>query len=354
MRKQSNYWIKEKCYESASLCKSKVEFKKRFSRAYKLCRINKWLDDECSHMVEVNKKHNYWTYDKCKEVALLCKTRSEFQKLYSSAYDKSYDNKWLNDICSHMVSIGNCKKRCIYVATFSDNYAYVGLTYNFNIRINDHINNHKRSPIYKHIKQTGLNPKFEKLTDYVDIDIASKKLEEFYKTYYEGLGFNILNIAKTGGIGSNKSKYTKNDCQRESLKYLTRSDFKKDSNLYNIALKNGWLDDICSHMIEIKKSKGYWTKEMCLKDSLKCNSLKEFEDKYNTSYISSRRHRWIKDITKHMEKSKPHNYKWKKEECEKEYLKYNNIDDFKKYSKFAYKSIIDNNWLDIIKNSILS
>ena len=30
----------------------------------------------------------------------------------------------------------------------------------------------------------------------------------------------------------------------------------------------GW-DDICSHMIEILKPRGYWTKENCQKESLK-------------------------------------------------------------------------------------
>jgi hypothetical protein len=296
------------------------------------------------------KKHNYWTYERCKDMAKLCKTRTEFKKLYPSAVDKSYDNKWMDDICSHMIKIGNYKKRCIYVAIFSDHYAYVGLTYNFNIRINSHIKD-INSSIYKHINKTGLKPRFEKLTDYVDINIASTKLEEFFKTHYEGLGFKMLNIAKTGGVGGNIPKYTKEDCQKESLKYLTRGEFSKFSNFYNVSFRNGWLDDVCSHMIELKKPKGYWTKEKCENFSLKCNSLKEFEEKYNTSYISSRRYGWIKDITKHMEKPKPYNYKWSKEECEKEYLKYNNIKDFKKYSKYAYKTIINNHWLEITKES---
>lgn len=113
------YWTKEKCYEAALSCKSKVEFKKKYARAHKLCRINKWLDEACFHMVEVKKKHNYWTYEKCKEVALLCKTRTEFQKLYPSAHDKSSDNNWLNDMYHHMIKIGNCKRRCIYVAIIS-------------------------------------------------------------------------------------------------------------------------------------------------------------------------------------------------------------------------------------------
>jgi predicted GIY-YIG superfamily endonuclease len=122
-----------------------------------------------------------------------------------------------------MIKLGNHLKRCIYVGIFEDNYAYVGLTYNYNKRINEHINK-SNSPIYKHIQESNLHPKFEQLTDYVNVDIASNKLEEFFKTYYENSGYKMLNINKTGAIGGSKiSKYTKEICQKEALKYNIKS-----------------------------------------------------------------------------------------------------------------------------------
>ncbi len=346
-QKKHNYWTKEKCFEVALTCLSKVEFKKEYSRAFKLCRINGWLDDACLHMKEVHKKHNYWTKEKCFEVALNCHSKFEFQKLFPSAYDKSLNNNWLNDVCSHMIRIGNCKRRCIYLSIFSDKYAYVGLTYNFNIRKKSHLTDIK-SPIFNHIKETNLIPQFKQLTDYVDVDLASKYLENFYKTYYEGMGYNMLNIAKTGGIGSNKSKYTKEMCRYEALKYKYRSDFSnKSSSFYNVSCKNKWMNDICSHMVEVKKPKNYWTKENCIKYANLCNYLIEFKNRFSGAYTASYKKGWIHEITKHMDKPKPHNYKWKKEECKKEYFKFNDIDNFKKYSKYSYQSVINNKWEDI-------
>ena len=38
--------------------------------------------------------------------------------------------------------------------------------------------------------------------------------------------------------------------KEEALKYKTRGEFQKFSlSAYSIAHKNGWLDDVCSHMI---------------------------------------------------------------------------------------------------------
>lgn len=44
--------------------------------------------------------------------------------------------------------------------------------------------------------------------------------------------------------------WTKDKCQIESLKYSTRSEFAKNvKGAYNSALRNGWLEDICNHML---------------------------------------------------------------------------------------------------------
>ena len=64
--------------------------------------------------------------------------------------------------------------------------------------------------------------------------------------------------------------WTKENCQKESLKYNSRFEYLKGSKgAYESSRRNGWLDDICSHMIEILKPRGYWTKENCQKESLK-------------------------------------------------------------------------------------
>jgi hypothetical protein len=47
----------------------------------------------------VNRPKEYYSFDKCKELALSCKTRTEFLKSYNSAYHIASDNGWLDKIC---------------------------------------------------------------------------------------------------------------------------------------------------------------------------------------------------------------------------------------------------------------
>ena len=50
-------------------------------------------------------KKNYWTKEECHEKALLCDSRSEFEKKYNKYYWKAMREKWLDEICSHMEKI---------------------------------------------------------------------------------------------------------------------------------------------------------------------------------------------------------------------------------------------------------
>ena len=63
--------------------------------------------------------------------------------------------------------------------------------------------------------------------------------------------------------------WTKERCQEISSKYNTRIEFKtNDRSVYYTSRKNGWLDEICSHMeIEIKDE--FWTKQRCQLEAAK-------------------------------------------------------------------------------------
>jgi hypothetical protein len=81
-------------------------------------------------------------------------------------------------------------------------------------------------------------------------------------------------------------KWSKEKCQEEALKYNHKIDFKKNSKgAYPSALKNGWLNEICSHMIEIRKPKGYWTLEKCKEESLKYNTQMELKNNISRAYV---------------------------------------------------------------------
>lgn len=145
-RKPRGYWTYDKCKELASTCKSRLEMKNKSRQAYDVSRKNKWLEDffgdktrnsrgywndyeicrteamkySCvSDFVKGNcsayysARRNKWvriffpykkgglpssyTYKTCKELALKCKSRTEFYKRYRQAWQISKDNLWLND-----------------------------------------------------------------------------------------------------------------------------------------------------------------------------------------------------------------------------------------------------------------
>jgi len=302
--KSVGYWTKERCQEEALRYKSRVDFRIGSGSAYMKCHGNNWLDEVCSHMIMKNHPKGYWTKEKCQEEALKYKSRHEFEAGSRSAYVKSNKMGWMDEICSHMIVVGNKHKRCIYAVEFSDNHVYIGLSYNYENRFRNHIKDviHNKSSVLLHIKESGIIPKIKQITDYIDVNEASK-LEEIIKKDYEKNGWAILNKIKCGSIGGNSiTIWTKEKCQEEALKYDNKKDFLRDSSACCVsAYKNKWMDEICSHMtLKSRNKKGYWTKEKCQEEALKYKSRWEFEKKSPSAYGSARRNGWRDDICSHM------------------------------------------------------
>lgn len=192
-----------------------------------------------------------WTLVKCQEEASKYTNKTEFQKDSSGAYSAAKRNKWLQEITSHYEILGNSNKRFIYAYEFSDNSVYIGLTYNINKR---KINHSREGTVFNYSIDTKIIPIFKQLiSEPVDIEKA-KELENFYLEQYKDEGWIILNKAKTGGLGGNTIKWNYKACKKEALKYETRNEFKVNSKgAYESAAKNGWRDDICSHMKILRK-----------------------------------------------------------------------------------------------------
>lgn len=233
-------WTKEKCQEESLKYKTKTDFLTHNCACYSAAYRNNWLDDICSHMIELRKPNNYWTKDKCEEIAKKYNNKSIFLKENASVYEKSNKNGWLDDICSHMKVVGNRYKRCIYAYIFSDKSVYIGLTYDIDVRNNQHLN---RGTVYNHINKNN-NYELIKLTDYIDVNIAKIKEGE-YVEYYRNDGWKILNKVKTGNTGGSTLKWTKEKCQKLILKCNTKSELKNiNPSAYNSSYNNGWLDEI--------------------------------------------------------------------------------------------------------------
>lgn len=285
-----------------------------------------------------------WSKEKCQEEALKY-THKIVKKNSRGAYPAALVNGWIPDICSHMIPLGNKYKRLIYRFIFSDKYFYVGLTSNSNKRKSQHLTK-LNSAVYLHMNETKLTPIYEELTNYLDIDEA-KKLEEYWKEESEKEGYLSLNKAKTGALGSNILKWTKDKCKEEALKYNNKTEFRANSSTaFRVSHENGWIDEVCSHMIP--KYKNWKNKDICKQEALKYNTRYEYSVGSCGSWDSARRNGWLDEICSHMlmlRKPKGH---WTLENSIEEAKKYKKPSEFKRNCSRAYKIVCDNNLINTI------
>lgn len=347
-QKPSGYWTYERCHEEALKYTSRTRFCAGSTGAYDAARRNKWLDGICGHMISYSVKPGTWdNKNRCAGEAKKYNTRLEFQRSNGNAYHKARMNGWLDEICDHMEIIGSKYKRAIYAILLPDDeMAYVGLSYNPKVRLREHIT----KPSNKHLRELFDNDPYYELIvfdGWYGIDEAGAAEEEILNILE--LEYEILNINKTGGLGGSPRKWNKSSCTSEAKKYTTRKDFQTCSGgAYNAARKNKWLNEICSHMVELKKPTGYWTFDKCHEAALNYNTRTEFANNMHLSaYNSAKRNGWLDDICGHMAKIKIKYSFWNdKEKCRKEAQKYDGRTLFCRGTYGAYYVASKNGWLD--------
>lgn len=210
------------------------------------------------------------TYDECKEITPRYKTIKEFRVNHPRHYMVIWNNKWF-DLTKHLtISSLTLRKRCVYEYRFSDGAIYVGLTSNFESRHYEHFygydrktkSHKKKSSVLSHMKNTGLTPTWNIVLDYTDEFTALNHEKELIDRY-KSEGLKILNITKGGTLGGGTDKYTdKEEIRIIAKMYKTRKEFHtKNQTAHRTASKNGWLDEVCSHMKTSKELRTIWTED---------------------------------------------------------------------------------------------
>jgi hypothetical protein len=134
-----------------------------------------------------------------------------------------------------------------------------------------------------------------------------------------------------------KNFWNKEECSKEALKYHSKVDFVKHTmSAYNSAIKNGWLEEITSHMARPVHHNKKWNKETCRIEALKYSSRVDFQKKSGSAYVAAHVGGWLDDICQHMHRPINSNMLWNEETCKIEALKYETRKDFNKKSKGAY------------------
>ena len=104
-------------------------------------------------------------------------------------------------------------------------------------------------------------------------------------------------------MNQKKKKWTKEYCQEIALTCKTRKELSdKSRTCYTISHKQGWLEEICAHMPKlVRENANHWTKENCQKEALKYNTRSLFEKGNLGAYTKARRQNWLDDICQHMD-----------------------------------------------------
>lgn len=111
--------------------------------------------------------------------------------------------------------------RCVYVAEFSDGYAYVGTASDYKQRIGEHLFGGGNSQVFQHKRHTGLVPTFSQISDYIPATEADRM--EYDKTIsLASEGKKILNVVKPGGYCGLKKQ------EKGEKKHQVKEKFKKE------------------------------------------------------------------------------------------------------------------------------
>jgi len=273
-------WSRQMCEDEAKKYVRKIDFKKGSPAAYAAAQRLGCLQDITRHMIVLLKS---WNEELCKIEAKKYKTVNEFHEGCKDAYMYAYRHGFLYRICGHMKRVGNHYLRALYVFEFSDKYAYVGLSYNPEKRKNAHLHT-KSSPVYKHLKESGVPYVHKVLTDYLDKEKAAIAEIKTINDYSQR-GWHMLNKKRGGELGGNTNgyKYTLEQLQSEANKYTSRRDFKKGSyNMFQYAEHRKLLNDICTHMTRLHR--GAWSDAEIALVAKECETIGVMQKKYPGAY----------------------------------------------------------------------
>ena len=299
------YWTKERCLEEALKYDSRSEWQKKSSSSYNASKQNGWFDECVAHMVVFFISVDSWLKETCIEEARKYETKTKWLKTNNSSYKAAKKNGWFDECTAHMIQTQKpagywTKEKCLEEALM------------FNIK--------------EEWKKNGRHSYAAALRN----------------GWYGECTAHMKEVLKPAGY------WTLERCHEEALKFNIKERWKKaHSPSYQAARLHGWIDECCSHMIQVCKPNGYWTKERCLEEAKKHTTISDWNKNETTSIQVARKNGWMEECTPHMIfTNKPSGY-WKiKENVLEEALKYNFISEWAQKSSASYISSRRNGWYD--------
>ena len=309
--KPKGFWTYERCVNEVCKYKTRQNLKKYNGTVYRTILKNKWTEIFDNYLTYSKLPNNFWTKEKCIEIAKNYIYRSDFKKNEKKCYSYAQSKKWLDEICNHMCRKSTPFKRIVYQYQFSSNVYYVGLTCQPVKRNIFHLTNNKSS-VYKLIKKNNDIPKYSIISNgFVDYKTASELETETILKLKE-LGYELLNKNNGGSLGGVFKKWDKSKCIDVLSKCKNVSEFiKKYPGAYNFSKKINIFEEIKEKFTKRIKDKGFWSFEKCYQEGQKYKHRVDFQKNSSSAYVIAHKNKWLDKICKHMIKKQGSGFKSK-------------------------------------------
>jgi hypothetical protein len=141
-------------------------------------------------------------------------------------------------------------------------------------------------------------------------------------------------------------KWTKEKCKETAMQYSHKWQFEQRSPAgMAAARRHGWVEEVCSHMEVRKLPANTWDKESCRLEALKFNRRWEFGVKNKGAYTAAQKNGWLDDICSHMSYQ---NKARTEESLQAEANLYSSRTEFAHHSPNAYRVAVRRKLLDKI------
>jgi predicted GIY-YIG superfamily endonuclease len=241
-----------------------------------------------------------------------------------------------------MERLGNSHLRKLYAFEHPDKTVYVGLTYDYGKRFQQHMK--RNSTLRKKYKVMGHTFRtFDKLLPKEEAAIQEQKLIDKYTRE----GWEILNQIKAGGLGGSTLKWTLEECRKDAKRFASKREWaEKSSGAWDAARKNKWIAQCCSHMKVGKLANGSWTRKTCLVDARKYKTRGDWKRKSPVAYGTAWRNSWLEYCCRHMKMVRHPKGSRTLQDCKRDAKKYKSRAEWQKMSCSFYKVAARNNWID--------
>lgn len=379
-------WTKKTVLKEAKKYKTKSEWGRAKNGSYGAALQHDWLYEASQHMVPADRTRK-WTKELIFADAKKYSTRGEWHKAKGNAANVAISKGWHDEATKHMHRIYSFGEMTIfklltqldisfevqkrfktikhkkplpfdfYLPDFNLVIEYQGIQHfsEINRKQNESLADIQlRDELKKvgaeenNLNYLAIDQSFEKDIQKVLIQklkflsIKNKAKQTFKK---RPLSEDELFLLKTLGT------YTKEQVLADAKKYQTYPEWRKNSPVFQIAIKNGWLGECKAHMLSEfqtrSKAKLVWTKEKISVLAKEFNSRSAFKTANSSAYTRARINGWLDDICSHMDRKIHPNGYWTKNKIFDSAKKFKTRTAWMRSSdSAAYNLARKNNWLE--------